>query len=124
MHILHIAIYAGQYASVGDIHFSNESFIIQASWNRPHHLVGVPPTGYNCTVLILSTGDYLDTTVNVENSSCSFELEENLTCAVLVMEVVAYNQWLGGDVETTFWSLGGECIVSKGMLDWESSLHH
>ena len=98
----------GQYSGVGDIHFSNESFTVEASWNHPYHLVDVPPTRYNCTVSILGTGEYLNTTVNHENTSCSFVLDENLICDVLVIEVVAYNQWIKGDIETAYWSLGGK----------------
>ena len=102
----------GKYASVGDIHFSNESFTIEARWNRPYHLNGVPPTGYNCTVAILNNGQNLNTTVNHDNTSCTFELEEDMICHVLVMEVVAYNQWIWGETEIAYWSLGGESFPS------------
>ena len=105
----HIFLFlVGQYASVGDIHFSNESFAIEARWNRPYHLDGVPPTNYSCTVSILSTGEDLNAMVDHENTSCSFMLEEDMICDVLVIEVMAYNRWLAGDVERAHWSLGGE----------------
>ena len=103
-----LLFFVGQYAGVGDIHFSNDSFAIEARWNRPYHLDGVPPTNYNCTVSTLGTEEDLNTTVDHENASCSFMLEEDMICDVLVIEVMAYNRWLEGDMERAYWSLGGE----------------
>ena len=97
---------AGTYEPVRDISLTNISYSVTVQWSPPPYLPSLPPTGYNITVMNITTNETISQgTVSITNYT--FELNPEHLCSILRIRVVAFSQLLGGYTADHVWSLGG-----------------
>ena len=99
----------GTFEPVRDITLKNTSYTVLVQWSPPNHLPSIPPTNYNITIINTTSAGIIDSDT-LTTTNHTFHLDPEHLCSVLLIRIVAYNQWLNGQPGETAWSLGGMVI--------------
>ena len=100
----------GTFEPVRDITLKNTSYTVVVQWSPPDHLPSIPPTNYNITIINTTSAGIIDSDT-LTTTNHTFHLDPEHLCSVLLIHIVAYNQWLNGQPGEIAWSLGGMVIV-------------
>ena len=100
----------GTFEPVHDITLENTSYTVLVKWSPPEHLPSIPPTNYNITIINTTSADILESDT-LTTTNHTFHLDPEHLCSVLLIRIVAYNQWLSGQPAEIAWSLGGMYVI-------------
>ena len=100
----------GTFEPVHDITLENTSYTVLVKWSPPEHLFSIPPTNYNITIINTTSAEIIESDT-LTTANHTFHLDPEHLCSVLLIRIVAYNQWLSGQPAEIAWSLGGMYVI-------------